>query len=56
VLDGIGAVGGVAWYACLIDRLHQEATRRTDERLPLPVLLVTRLLADKYDARVRVSG
>src|SRR5437899_9170575 len=49
MLDGVGDVDALAIDARLLERLIEQPARRTDERLSLDVLAVTRLLPDKHD-------
>src|SRR6185312_5913916 len=52
VLHGIGDVDLVAIDTGGHQRLVQEPSRRPDERVALPVLLIAGLLTDEHDARV----
>ena len=51
VLDGIGEIQGLARPAQLLERAGQQVPRGTDERVPLAILLVARLLAHEHQRR-----
>src|SRR5690349_17185279 len=50
VLDGVGYVDSAAIDTGFLKGLVQQPSGRADERMPLQVLLVARLLADENDA------
>src|SRR5439155_13331338 len=56
VLDRVGHVGGPSLDARLLETAVEQSPRRPHERLPGPVLLVARLLADEHHLRGGPSG